>query len=156
MKTNFKLITAGLILAFATSSVQAKEASTAVKIFEKKCAMCHMTSKPKNKLEKSMMVAPPIAVATRSVIIGVDAIEGPVSDKELRELSIEFLTDYLYEPTRDKGYCEDMSYKKFGAMPSLKGFISKEELDIVVPWVIDNYTPEKDKNGKYKVSSKRK
>ena len=156
MKTNFKLITAGLILAFGTSCIQAKEMNSAVKIFEKKCAMCHMTAKPKNKLEKSMMVAPPIKVATRSVIIGVDAIEGPVSDKELRELSIEFLKDYLYEPTRDKGYCEDMSYKKFGAMPSLKGFIKKEELDIVVPWVIDNFAPKKDKNGKYKVSSKQK
>ena len=143
-------------MTIATSSIQAKEPRAAAKIYEKKCAMCHMSTKPKNKHEKSMMVAPPIAVATRSVIIGVDAIEGPVSDKELRELSIEFLKDYLYEPTRDKGYCEDMSYKKFGSMPSLKGFIKKEELDIVVPWVIDKFAPKKDKNGKYIVSSKRK
>ena len=155
MKTNFKLITAGLIIAFGTSSIQAKELKSPEKIFAKKCAMCHMSSKPKNKLEKSMMVAPPISVATRSVTIGVDAIEGPMSDKELREESIEFLKDYLLEPTRDKGYCEDMSYKKFGSMPSLKGFIKKEELDIVVPWVIDKFAPKKDKNGKYKVSSKR-
>jgi len=102
------------------------------------------------------MVAPPIAVAVRSVVIGVDAIEGPVNNTELRALSIEFLKDYINEPTREKGYCEDMSYNKFGKMPSLKGFIKKSELDIVVPWVIDNFSPTKDKNGNYKVSSKRK
>ena len=156
MKTNFKLITAGLIIAFTTSSIQAKELRTPAKIFEKKCAMCHTNAKPKNKLEKSLMVSPPINVAVRSVVIGIDAVEGPMSDKELREESIEFLKDYLLEPTRDKGYCEDISYKKFGSMPSLKGFIKKEELDIVVPWVIDKFAPKKDKNGKYMVSSKRK
>jgi len=76
------------------------------------------------------------------------------NNTELRALSIEFLKDYINEPTRAKGYCEDMSYNKFGKMPSLKGFIKKSELDIVVPWVIDNFSPKKDKDGKYKVSSK--
>jgi len=102
------------------------------------------------------MVAPPIFIAMRCVVVGVDAIEDPSSQKELRSLSIEFLKDYLKEPTRDKGYCEDMSYKKFGSMPSLKGFISDKQLDIVAPWVFDNYSPKKDKNGKYIVHSKSK
>lgn len=156
MKMNTKLLTAGLIVGFLTTGLNAKGMQSPQKIFTKKCQMCHAMSKPKNKHEKMRMAAPPMAVAMRGVVIGVDAIEDPANEKELRTLSIEFLKDYLMNPTRDKGYCEDMSYRKFGMMPSLKGFVNKKQLDIVVPWVFDNFAPKKDANGKYAVSSKKK
>ncbi|MEA3354587.1 MAG: c-type cytochrome [Campylobacterota bacterium] len=117
-------------------------------IFTKKCAMCHTIGKPKNKAQKKKMVAPPIDVAMSGVVITIDAVDGPMSDKEIKEESISFLKDYLYNPHPDKTNCEDVVVKKFGMMPSLKGFISQKELDVVVPWVYDTFKPAKE-NGKY-------
>jgi cytochrome c len=124
-------------------------------IYQKKCAMCHIMVKPHDMEENKKIVAPPMPVAMRSVVIGTDAIEMPESEAELRKLSIAFLIDYVQKPSQDKGYCEDKSYRRFGAMPSLKGFITKKQIDIVIPWIYDNFKPKKDKNGKYKVSSKK-
>ena len=42
-----------------------------------------------------------------------------------------------------------MVVKRFGRMPSLKGFLSEEELDVVVPWVYDSFKPQR-VNGKFK------
>ena len=151
-----KTLSTILLLGLISTSINAKEMNSPEKIFQKKCQVCHNLTRPNNKQEKMKMSAPPISVAMGNTIIGIDAVEGPVSDKELRELSIEFLTDYLKEPTREKGYCEDMVYKKFGSMPSLKGFMTNKQIDIVVPWVVDTYAPKKDKNGKYLVNSKKK
>ncbi len=126
----------------------AKEPRSPEVIFQKKCAMCHTVGKPKNKLMKKRMVAPPIDVAMKGVVVTIDAVEGPFEGKELKEESIAFLKDYLFYPEREKTNCEDIVVDKFGMMPSLKGFISKEELDIVVPWVYDKFRPLKI-NGKY-------
>jgi hypothetical protein len=151
-----KILSTTLLMGVVSTTLSANNIISPEKIFAKKCQMCHSMTKPQNRKEKMKMIAPPIAIAMRSVIIGVDAVEGPVSDTELRALSIEFLTDYLQAPSRDKGYCEDISYKKFGMMPSLNGFITKQQLNTVVPWVIDKFTPKKDKNGKYIIHSKKR
>ena len=148
MKINKKYLIVGLLTCVVGIQLQAKELRTAQKIYEKKCAMCHTVGKPKNKEDKKRMVAPPIDVAMKGVVITIDAVDGPFKDDELREESIAFLKDYLYYPESDKTNCEDMVVKKFGMMPSLKGFISEQELDKVVPWVYDTFKPKK-VNGKY-------
>ena len=119
----------------------AKKERSAEQIWQKKCAMCHNLNKPNNDMEKKAMVAPPIYLAMKSVVVTVDAVEGPFNPKELREESIEVLKDFIYYPTRDKVNCEDKMINKFGMMPSLKGFISQKELDKVVPWVYDKFKP---------------
>ncbi len=129
-------------------NIYAKDIRTAQEIFTKKCAMCHTIGKLNNKALKKKMVAPPIDVAMKGVVITIDAVDGPFNDKELRAESISFLKDYLYEPTEEKTNCEDIVVKKFGRMPSLKGFILPQELDIVVPWVYDKFKPLKI-NGEY-------
>jgi cytochrome c len=123
--------------------IHAKEHKTALDIYAKKCAMCHNTDGPETYEEKKAMVAPPMLLAMKSVTIGVDAIEEPKNKKQLRLLVIDFLKDYVMEPHRDKSFCEDIMFKRFGVMPSLKGFISKEQLDIVIPYVYDTFAPKK-------------
>lgn len=143
-----KLFVGALFLALVSQNIFAKEVRSPEVIFAKKCAMCHKAVKPATKKERKTMVAPPINVAMAGVVITIDAVEGPLSDKELREESIAFLKDYLYDPTPEKTNCEDHVVKKYGRMPSLKGFISPEELDVVVPWTYDTFKPVKT-NGKY-------
>lgn len=110
-------------------------------IFSKKCAMCHTINKPKSKSEKMKMVAPPITMAMKSLTIGIDAIEDPQDKKLLRKMSIQFMKDYFNKPVRDDSYCEDKIFEKFNLMPSMNGFVKPSELDIVIPWVYDNFAP---------------
>ena len=143
-----KILLSSIVIALSTQIVSAADTRPAEQLFTKKCAMCHNINRPQNKMEKRRMVAPPLTAAMAGVVITIDAIEGPFSDKELRDESIEFIKDYLYNPTRDKTNCEDHVVNRFGMMPSLKGFISPKELDVLVPWVYDNFKPTK-VNGKY-------
>ncbi len=138
----------GLFIALGTTQTNAKELRSAPQLFVKKCAMCHTVGKPKNKADKKKVVAPPIDVAVRGVVITIDALDGPFKGDELKEETIAFMKDYIYEPSKDKTGCEDKVIAKFGLMPSLKGFITPEELDILIPWVYEQYKPTK-VNGKY-------
>ncbi len=144
-----KILTLLTTTALLSTVVLANEPRDPEVIFAKKCAMCHIVGKPQTNAQMQSMVAPPIDVAMSGVVITIDAVEGPLSDEELEAESIAFLKDYLFNPTRDKTNCEDMVVKKFGMMPSLKGFLSEAERDVVVPWVYENFKPVKI-NGKYK------
>ena len=150
MKVSKNILAIGIVFGVLTSNIQAKELRDAQTIYTKKCAMCHTVGKPKNKTEKKKRVAPPIDVAMKGVVVTIDAVDGPFKGDELRDESIVFLKDYLYEPTEDKTNCEDTVVKRFGRMPSLKGFISPKELEIVVPWVYDTFKPLKNSKGEYK------
>ncbi len=143
-----KLISTVVAVSILSVAGFSKESRSPELIFQKKCAMCHTIGKPKNKQFKKRMVAPPVDVAMKGVVVTIDAVEGPFKDDELKKESIMFLKDYLFNPSREKTNCEDIVVEKFGMMPSLKGFISQEELDIVVPWVYDKFKPLKT-NGKY-------
>jgi hypothetical protein len=143
-----KLLTLATSVALLSTISLAKEPRTPEQIFAKKCAMCHTVGKPESKMERMEMVGPPITMAMSGVVITIDAVDGPFKDEELRKESIAFLKDYLYNPTAEKTNCEDQVVEKFGRMPSLKGFLSPEELDVVVPWVYDTFKPIK-VNGEY-------
>lgn len=120
----------------------AQKPMNAPQIFQKKCAMCHNIHGPQTDEEKKAMVAPPITIAMKSVTIGTDAIEEPKTKEALRELTITFVKDYVMEPHEDKAYCEDTVFKRFNTMPSLKGFITQEQLDLVIPYVYDQFAPK--------------
>ena len=143
-----KLITLATSIALLSTITFAQEPRSPEQIFEKKCAMCHNIGKPKNQAERMKMVAPPIDVAMSSVVITIDAVDGPFKDEELKEESIKFLKDYLYNPSPDKTNCEDFVVKNFGRMPSLKGFLSEKELEVLVPWIFETFKPIK-VNGEY-------
>jgi hypothetical protein len=113
-------------------------------IYQKKCQMCHAMDYPDTLEEKKAQVAPNILMVMRNISIGIEAVEEPKNKEELRKLVIEFMNDYIFEPTPQKSYCEEIIFKHFDYMPSLKGFISKQEAQIVVPWVYDTFSPKKD------------
>ncbi|MEA1915774.1 MAG: c-type cytochrome [Campylobacterota bacterium] len=143
------------VTALCTTALQAKQPRSPEVIFAKKCAMCHTISRPKSKAEKKTLVAPPLEAAMAGVVITIDALDGPFNDEQMKKESVAFLKKYLMEPAREDTNCEDQVVTKFGMMPSLKGFISPQELDVVVPWVYDKYRPLK-VDGKYQKLTKRK
>lgn len=131
-----------LIILFFTTLLFSSDMKNPEKIFQKKCQMCHALNKPTNETELRLKAAPDIFTTMKNLTKGIDALEEPKTKEDLRKLVIEFIKDYSFNPEKEKGYCEEMVYKSFNVMPSLKGFIKEEELNIVAPWIYDNFAPK--------------
>ncbi|PKN15707.1 MAG: hypothetical protein CVU67_00030 [Deltaproteobacteria bacterium HGW-Deltaproteobacteria-24] len=130
------------LLPFIVLSLSANTLTQPEIIFQKKCQMCHALTAPNNEAEQKAMVAPFMSLAMKSVTIGIDALEEPKNNKELRKLTIEHIEDYIFNPSPEKSFCEDIIFEKFRYMPSLEGFISIKEAKIVAPWIYDSFAPE--------------
>jgi len=113
----------------SVDSNKSANANRAKELFEKRCASCHTTSKPQ---DVSKLVAPPIMGVMRHVKM-------KYSDKKS---AVEFMRDYILNPSREKALCMPQRIEKFGLMPSQKGAVTKEELDIILPWLYDNFPPK--------------
>lgn len=122
---------------------QKEHTSDPKEIFIKKCIGCHITHKPTTLAEKKALAGPPILKPLKSVTITIDALDGPYEDDELRKEVIAFIKDYLINPTPSKTNCEPEAVEAYGYMPSLKGYITQKQLDILVPWLYDTYKPHK-------------
>lgn len=129
-------------LLFVCGSLWAENLTQPEVIFQKKCQMCHSLNAPNNDAEKKAMVAPYMSLAMKSVTIGIDAMEEPKNNEELRHLTIEHIEDYIFKPTVEKSFCEDIIFEQFRYMPSLERFISIKEAKIVAPWVYDTFAPD--------------
>ncbi len=132
------------VFLFLASFIFANNLTEPKIIYEKKCQMCHALDYPDNMEEKKAQVAPNILMVMRNINIGIEAVEEPKNKEELRKLVIEFMNDYVFNPSPQKSYCEEVIFKHFDYMPSLKGFISKKEAAIVMPWIYDNFSPKGD------------
>lgn len=144
-----KILTTTILTTILATSLQAKEITNPEMIFAKKCEICHHLTKPHSKEMKKKMAAPPIKIVMKNLMIGIDAIEEPANKNEHDTMTIAFIEDYLFAPSREKSYCEDISFKKFGMMPSMTGFLTKNQASIVAPWVVKNFAPKKNANGEY-------
>ena len=98
------------------------------KIFDSKCAICHIKTKP---TDRASLVAPPIMGVMRHVKMVYPN----------REDAINFIVDYVQNPTREKAVCMPQKIARFGLMPSQKGNINLEELEQVAKWLFDNFPP---------------
>jgi len=96
------------------------------KIFDEKCMMCHVKGMPQ---DMSNLVAPPVNGVMRHVKM----------DYQSRGAAVAFISDYVINPTKQKAVCKSQKIQRFGLMPSQKGNITKEELQIVANWLFDNY-----------------
>ncbi len=99
-------------------------------LFEKKCAMCHITQRPTPEMRKKL-VAPPIMGVMHHV-------------KEMyREEAeaVDFIVDYVLQPDRKKSVCDDEGIRRFGLMPSQRSNVSKEELEKIARYIYKHYPP---------------
>ncbi len=112
-----------------TSSLVANSQNSPEELFKTKCVSCHLTFKPSI---LSTLVAPPIMGVMRHVKMSY-----PNKDK-----AIAFMKDYILNPSQDKSICKPQKIKRFGLMPSQKGLVTEKELDIILPWIYDNFPPK--------------
>jgi cytochrome c len=92
-------------------------------LFMQKCATCHSLSFPKN---KSDMIAPPAPGVMFHMHQRFDS-----NDKIL-----SYMRDFVMNPSKKTSLKKET--KRFGLMPSQKGNITKDELDTVTKWMVEN------------------
>jgi len=113
------------VSAVATLSV----ANDAEQLFDAKCSMCHSKTRP---TDMNAVVAPAIMGVMRHVKMSY-----PSKDK-----AVEFIVDYVLNPSKDKAICMPQKIERFGLMPSQKGNVTKKELRTIASWLFDNYPPK--------------
>ncbi len=120
-----KKIIGGLLI--VTLAIMASESPK--ELFEAKCSGCHATTMPK---DISKIKAPAIMGVMRHVKMKY----------KNKDEGVKFIVDYVQNPSKDKAVCMPQRIKQFGLMPSLKGVVTKEELEEIAKWLYDNYPPK--------------
>jgi hypothetical protein len=123
-------ITSTLTLLLTTTLMAQPDTKQSPKeLFVAKCSACHSLSRP---TDMSKVVAPMIMGVMRHVKMSY-----PNKDK-----AVAFMKDYVLNPSKEKSICKPKKIKRFGLMPSQKGVVSEKELDVILPWVFDNFPPK--------------
>ncbi len=118
-----------LILGLTASAIFA---STPAELLEKNCASCHLLSKP----------TPDIIPTLKAPAMEAVGLHIKLAMKEKDKMK-QFILDYVMNPLASKSVCESNQVSKFGVMPSLKGKVSKEDLEKIATYIIEKYpTPE--------------
>jgi hypothetical protein len=112
-----------------TTQPVATDSTKAQEFFKAKCSACHITTRPTN---HANLIAPPIMGVMRHI---------KMSHAE-KAKAVAFMKDYVLNPSKDKSLCMPQKIKRFGVMPSQKGLVTPEELDIILPWIFDNFPPK--------------
>lgn len=106
-------------------------------LLEQKCASCHDLNMPPLLDEKE--VAPPMMAVAFHVY---DFIQ--VNDESQKNSkAIDFVVDYVKEPSIEKAFCDKESLKKYGLMPSLKTSVNDDESRAIANYIFSHFTPKK-------------
>jgi cytochrome c len=95
-------------------------------LFTQKCIACHSLGMPK---DKSKLVAPPLNGVMRHL---------KMTHTE-QSKGVAFIKDYVMNPAQSKALCMPQKIKRFGLMPSQKGNVTPEELEVIANWMVENY-----------------
>ncbi len=127
MKKTVAILLSTLSLAVAAPSGSA--------LLEKKCASCHMLQTPEFHQLPNLK-----APAMDAVVFHIDLAMQDEKEKKA------FIVDYVLNPDASKSVCESNKVAHFGVMPSLKGLVSKEELELIATEMLAKYPHEKFKS----------
>jgi cytochrome c551/c552 len=121
-----KLPILAVSMALLTTSIYAQSGE---ELFNAKCSACHSTSRP---TDMSKVVAPAIMGVMNHIKMSY-----PKKDE-----AIVFMKDYIMNPSKEKAICMPTKIERFGIMPSQKGLVTEEELDLILPWIFDTFPPK--------------
>jgi cytochrome c len=106
------------------------------KLLESKCASCHNTNMPP--LISDDELAPPIM----AVSFHVHNFVTPSDESQRTSKAIEFVSDYVFNPSLEKSFCDKESLKRYGLMPSQKEKLTKDEAKAIASYMFKHYTQE--------------
>jgi cytochrome c len=54
--------------------------------------------------------------------------------------AIDFVKDYVINPSAEKSFCDKKSLESYGVMPSQKGNVTQDELEAIAEYMFEHYT----------------
>ncbi|EQB40729.1 hypothetical protein M947_00320 [Sulfurimonas hongkongensis] len=106
------------------------------KLLELKCASCHDINMPP--IISDDELAPPIM----AVSFHVHSFVTPTDESQRTSKAIEFVSDYIFNPSLEKSFCDEASLERYGLMPSLKGKLTSDEAKAIASYIFTHYTQE--------------
>ncbi|NOZ90141.1 MAG: c-type cytochrome [Epsilonproteobacteria bacterium] len=106
-------------------------------LIEAKCSKCHNLDMPPKSYDNE--IAPSMMAVTFHL---KDFIKS--NDPSSHEAKIvDFVKDYVINPSRDKSFCDKASLDSYGVMPSQKGNVTEDELEAIAHYMYATYDNQK-------------
>ena len=108
-------------------------------VFKKTCSACHLEYATKEQIENFRKIVmsggrPPILAPP------MNEVSARVKHFYPNERDfINFVKDYITNPSREKGVCLPMAFKLFGVMPPIGKSLTEEEKEAVAYWLYHRY-----------------
>jgi len=103
-------------------------ASTGIELLKNKCASCHMLEAPEFHQIPTLK-----APAMDAIVFHINLA---MEDEKKKKA---FIVDYVLNPDASKSVCESNKVAQFGVMPSQKGKVTKEELELIATEMLAKY-----------------
>jgi cytochrome c len=104
------------------------------KLLEQKCSQCHNLDLPPKTFENEK--APPMMAVAFHI---KDFIKASNESEKIPK-AIDFVKDYVINPSAEKSFCDKKSLESYGVMPSQKGNVTQDELEAIAEYMFEHYT----------------
>ena len=119
-----KLITAAILILSSPLSY-ANDGET---IYKNICSQCHVMQMGWQIKDKTTLKAPPFPGVTNAVRRAYN------NEAQF----VEFVSNYIQNPTKIRARTKDMAIDRFGLMPNIGAKMSKEERETIAKWMFNN------------------
>jgi len=106
------------------------------KLLEQKCASCHNLAMPPVISDDEL--APPIM----AVAFHMPDFMDPRDESQRVPMAIEFVVDFVRNPSLEKSKCDKESINRYGLMASQKENVSEEEVKAIAEYMFRHYTQQ--------------
>jgi cytochrome c len=106
-------------------------------LLHQKCSKCHNLDMPPKSYDNE--VAPSMMAVTFHL---KDFIKSN-NPSEHEAKIIDFVQDYVINPSASKSFCDKKSLDSYGVMPSQKGKVTEDELKAITHYMYNNYDNQK-------------
>lgn len=103
---------------------------------ERHCASCHDLHIPP--VISDTELAPPML----AISVHIPDLVSVSNASERTSKAIDFVVDYVRDPSAEKAFCDKESIKRYGLMPSQKERVTKEEAKAIATYMFKHYTQE--------------
>ena len=125
-----------LLLAGCSQEQKKRNTLDGKALLKVKCASCHNLDIPATTFPEE--VAPPMMAVAFHVYDFIN-VNTPA---EKTPASIAFVKDYVFNPTKEKSFCDQKSLDDYGLMTSQKGKLTEEELEAIAIYMFSHYNQE--------------
>lgn len=124
------------LLLYGCNSDAPKKSLDGQLLLSQKCATCHNIDLPPKSFEDEK--APPMMAVSFHI---VNFMQAPDENQRIYK-AIEFVKDYVVNPSASKAFCDKKSLESYGVMPSQKGNVTQDELQAIAIYMFKHFTSE--------------